>query len=101
MNKNVSGGAGYRSRYLSHAKRALYHLSYAPEMKTAYRVTQYKLCSAQCVKRILRKTNPMSNENGGLSSTNQGLRFDNEICLLFVFKFAYCSVLKYFFIKQF
>ena len=28
--KNISGGAGYRSRYLSHAKRALYHLSYAP-----------------------------------------------------------------------
>ena len=28
--KNVDGGAGYRSRYLSHAKRALYHLSYAP-----------------------------------------------------------------------
>ena len=25
-----SGGAGHRSRYLSHAKRALYHLSYAP-----------------------------------------------------------------------
>ena len=28
------GGAGYRSRYLSHAKRALYHLSYAPVLKT-------------------------------------------------------------------
>ena len=28
--KIFSGGAGYRSRYLSHAKRALYHLSYAP-----------------------------------------------------------------------
>ena len=28
--KKVLGGAGYRSRYLSHAKRALYHLSYAP-----------------------------------------------------------------------
>ena len=27
------GGAGYRSRYLSHAKRALYHLSYAPFLK--------------------------------------------------------------------
>ena len=27
------GGAGYRSRYLSHAKRALYHLSYAPQVK--------------------------------------------------------------------
>jgi hypothetical protein len=24
------GAAGYRSRYLSHAKRALYHLSYSP-----------------------------------------------------------------------
>ena len=29
VKRNV-GGAGYRSRYLSHAKRALYHLSYAP-----------------------------------------------------------------------
>ena len=28
--KSFCGGAGYRSRYLSHAKRALYHLSYAP-----------------------------------------------------------------------
>ena len=28
--KKSYGGAGYRSRYLSHAKRALYHLSYAP-----------------------------------------------------------------------
>ena len=28
--KYLVGGAGYRSRYLSHAKRALYHLSYAP-----------------------------------------------------------------------
>jgi hypothetical protein len=26
----TSGGAGYRSPYLSHAKRALYHLSYTP-----------------------------------------------------------------------
>ena len=30
--KKVLGGAGYRSRYLSHAKRALYHLSYAPSI---------------------------------------------------------------------
>ena len=30
MRKNMVGGAGCRSRYLSHAKRALYHLSYAP-----------------------------------------------------------------------
>ena len=28
--KILIGGAWYRSRYLSHAKRALYHLSYAP-----------------------------------------------------------------------
>ena len=25
------GGAGYRSQYLPHAKRALYNLSYAPD----------------------------------------------------------------------
>ena len=29
-----SGAAGYRSRYLSHAKRALYHLSYSPSRLT-------------------------------------------------------------------
>ena len=28
--KRFIGGAGYRSPYLSHAKRALYHLSYTP-----------------------------------------------------------------------
>jgi hypothetical protein len=28
--KKRNGGAGYRSPYLSHAKRALYHLSYTP-----------------------------------------------------------------------
>lgn len=27
-----NGDAGYRSPYLSHAKRALYHLSYIPEL---------------------------------------------------------------------
>ena len=31
--KLYCGGAGYRSRYLSHAKRALYHLSYAPVLR--------------------------------------------------------------------
>ena len=28
--QKIVGGAGYRSPYLSHAKRALYHLSYTP-----------------------------------------------------------------------
>ena len=28
--KYIDGDAGYRSPYLSHAKRALYHLSYIP-----------------------------------------------------------------------
>ena len=28
-----SGAAGYRSPYLSHAKRALYHLSYSPDVE--------------------------------------------------------------------
>ena len=31
ITKNIIGDAGYRSPYLSHAKRALYHLSYIPE----------------------------------------------------------------------
>jgi len=30
----ISGEAGYRSLYLSHAKRALYHLSYIPRITT-------------------------------------------------------------------
>ncbi len=30
--KETNGGDGYRSHYLSHAKRALYHLSYTPLM---------------------------------------------------------------------
>ena len=29
-NCDIYGAGGYRSRYLSHAKRALYHLSYGP-----------------------------------------------------------------------
>ena len=28
-----NGGAGYRSPYFSHAKRALYHLSYTPDIQ--------------------------------------------------------------------
>ena len=32
--KKNSGDAGYRSPYLSHAKRALYHLSYVPKLWT-------------------------------------------------------------------
>ena len=28
--EKIVGGAGHRSPYLSHAKRALYHLSYTP-----------------------------------------------------------------------
>ena len=36
IGQKVFGGAGYRSRYLSHAKRALYHLSYAPSNNEVY-----------------------------------------------------------------
>ena len=32
--KNVYGDGGYRSPYLSHAKRALYHLSYVPHVQS-------------------------------------------------------------------
>ena len=40
--KKVLGGAGYRSRYLSHAKRALYHLSYAPIVILLTRICIYQ-----------------------------------------------------------
>ena len=44
--KKKSGGEGHRSPYLSHAKRALYHLSYTPYtliLKNAYFTTRYSL----------------------------------------------------------
>ena len=34
--KQGFGAAGYRSPYLSHAKRALYHLSYSPAVKAKH-----------------------------------------------------------------
>ena len=33
--KSKVGAAGYRTPYLSHAKRALYHLSYSPDYHTS------------------------------------------------------------------
>ncbi|CAK8689827.1 unnamed protein product [Clavelina lepadiformis] len=51
------GGAGYRSRYLAHAKRALYHLSYTPSQQNCFHIdevaewlwrwTANPLCSAR------------------------------------------------------
>ena len=45
--EKFSGGAGYRSRYLSHAKRALYHLSYAPKLLENQRSGQHKQPGSQ------------------------------------------------------
>ena len=36
--KRKNGGEGHRSPYLSHAKRALYHLSYTPSRKILFPV---------------------------------------------------------------
>ena len=49
------GGAGYRSRYLSHAKRALYHLSYAPSLECILYV-QHALAGRQQCKLVLKDT---------------------------------------------
>ena len=35
--KKMIGDAGHRSPYLSHAKRALYHLSYIPMLDSNYK----------------------------------------------------------------
>ena len=40
MREKTFGDAGYRSRYLSHAKRALYHLSYIPYWDYHYEIVQ-------------------------------------------------------------
>ena len=37
MQKCDAGDAGYRSPYFSHAKRALYHLSYIPTITATFR----------------------------------------------------------------
>ena len=39
-----SGGEGHRSPYLSHAKRALYHLSYTPVLKEVSMITIWEKC---------------------------------------------------------
>ena len=36
IKQTYCGDAGHRSLYLSHAKRALYHLSYIPNKRTYY-----------------------------------------------------------------
>ena len=53
--KTGFGGAGYRSRYLSHAKRALYHLSYAPSLEYVLSV-QHHLAGRQQCKLVLKDT---------------------------------------------
>ena len=53
--KKFYGGAGYRSRYLSHAKRALYHLSYAPSLECILYV-QHALAGRQQCKLVLKDT---------------------------------------------
>ena len=37
-----NGAGGYRSRYLSHAKRALYHLSYSPDDTGQHSIHSYQ-----------------------------------------------------------
>ena len=51
------GGAGYRSRYLSHAKRALYHLSYAPvgDKQVFLTVLELNVCQGRLL-RIVKVT---------------------------------------------
>ena len=43
--EKIFGDGGYRSPYLSHAKRALYHLSYVPSYCFNVSITQ---CDCDC-----------------------------------------------------
>jgi hypothetical protein len=53
MTQKIAGDGGYRSPYLSHAKRALYHLSYVPntllmELKgLGHKQGIYKMCCSR------------------------------------------------------
>jgi hypothetical protein len=49
------GEAGYRSQYLSHAKRALYHLSYIPSHTYAH--THIHKCTHSTITNTLTHTN--------------------------------------------
>ncbi len=59
MNTKLSSGkvgdAGYRSRYLSHAKRALFHLSYTPRQESHSRWQYPSGCNIYIVLSFLQK----------------------------------------------
>ena len=65
MRPKIIGGAGYRSRYLSHAKRALYHLSYAPSLEYVLSVQQDLAGRQQC-KLVLKDTSHLAAGNHDL-----------------------------------
>ena len=46
----ICGGAGHRSPYLSHAKRALYHLSYTPTLTTFLDELPIQAIQFECLK---------------------------------------------------
>ena len=58
--KKENGGEGHRSPYLSHAKRALYHLSYTPS-KLSFQIVHINiLYSLDLQKMEIEKQNPLS-----------------------------------------
>ena len=58
--KKENGGEGHRSPYLSHAKRALYHLSYTPS-KLGFQIVHINiLYSLDLQKMEIEKQNPLS-----------------------------------------
>ena len=58
--KKENGGEGHRSPYLSHAKRALYHLSYTPSNLSFQIVYINILFSLDLQKMEIEKQNPLS-----------------------------------------
>ena len=61
--EKVFGGAGYRSRYLLHAKQALYHLSYAPNCES-HKINPSPIqVRPSCLKDIFKQRLQTSNQN--------------------------------------
>ena len=71
--RKIFGDGGYRSPYLSHAKRALYHLSYVPSYCLNVSITQ---CDCDCQVAII--SHPMRNALLILQSHNYHT-FDSSV----------------------
>jgi hypothetical protein len=74
LTRRKSGDAGYRSLYLSHAERALYHLSYTPNTPQKGCAFSISACHCRARRTKLILQNNKKNTRGGDRTHNLRLR---------------------------